>query len=125
MTAQLHLEPTRLATAPEAAAPREGRPWEASLPACHVTGAPAPAHSTVPTSTPRLTVEHSRGETGAATPAAAHPTRLAPAPVRAIARGVIVASGFLAIHAIASNGWAAAAFVVLTSLYLIRTHRWS
>lgn len=118
----MHLQ---LATAPEAAAPRAGRPSLASRPASPTAGVRAPVHSTVSTSIPPLTVEHSRGETVAATPRVAHPTRLAPAPVRALARGAIVAGGFIAIHAIATNGWATAAFVVLTTLYLIRTHRWS
>lgn len=88
-----------------------------------MTGARTPAHSTVPTSTPLLTVEHSRGETGAATPRVAHPSRLAPAPVRALARGVVVAGAFFAVHAIATNGWATVAFVALAAIYLLTTSR--
>jgi len=105
---------------------RAGASSYRSRPVYNVAASPEQhaAHSAVPTTTRNVTVEPPRGGDSSAPTRSAAP-RVAPAPVRAIARIIVPASLFFLIHAAATSIWTALAFAatVLTLTAVFATRR--
>jgi len=96
---------------------REGAPFLRSLPDSIVAAPPKQhaAHSTVSTAFHDVTVEPPSGGDSSASTRSAYP-RVAPAPVRVLARVTVLAAAFFLVHAAAANLLTAVAFAAAVLL---------